>query len=210
MDAFVRYYDPVAARFLSEDPVLTDANTGKSFNRYVYAENNPYKYIDPDGRLPILLLAPVVLKGIDLAITAVELYSAAQTGGASAVAMVAAESAVTNFVPGGKVAKQIAKAVDKASDGAQVASRGSKFKGEVWAGNTAKNNGSPKCETCGIDVKPGGKVERGDKIPSDRGEADHKQRLKSGGADDAKTNGQLLCHDCHKEKTRMENSKQND
>ncbi len=45
-----RYYDPVAARFLSEDPVLTDANTGASFNRYVYALNNPYKYIDPDGR----------------------------------------------------------------------------------------------------------------------------------------------------------------
>lgn len=45
-----RYYDPVAGRFLSEDTVLTDANTGKSFNRYVYASNNPYKYIDPDGR----------------------------------------------------------------------------------------------------------------------------------------------------------------
>lgn len=50
MDAFVRYYDPVAARFLSEDPVITDQNTGASFNRYVYASNNPYKYIDPDGR----------------------------------------------------------------------------------------------------------------------------------------------------------------
>ncbi len=25
-------------------------NTGASFNRYVYANNNPYKYIDPDGR----------------------------------------------------------------------------------------------------------------------------------------------------------------
>ena len=45
-----RYYDPVAARFLSEDPVLTDQNTGTSFNRYVYANNNPYRYIDPDGR----------------------------------------------------------------------------------------------------------------------------------------------------------------
>jgi RHS repeat-associated protein len=45
-----RYYDPLAGRFLSVDPVLTDANTGASFNRYVYAINNPYKYIDPDGR----------------------------------------------------------------------------------------------------------------------------------------------------------------
>lgn len=45
-----RYYDPVAGRFMSVDAVLTDANTGTSFNRYVYGNNSPYKYIDPDGR----------------------------------------------------------------------------------------------------------------------------------------------------------------
>ena len=45
-----RYYDPMGARFMSLDPVTTDANTGKSFNRYDYAANNPYKYRDPDGR----------------------------------------------------------------------------------------------------------------------------------------------------------------
>ncbi|THC44302.1 NBR1-Ig-like domain-containing protein [Massilia sp. Mn16-1_5] len=45
-----RYYDPVAGRFLSIDPVVTDANTGSSFNRYAYAINNPFKFIDPDGR----------------------------------------------------------------------------------------------------------------------------------------------------------------
>jgi RHS repeat-associated protein len=45
-------YDKVASggRYLSIDPVTTDANTGSSFNRYAYAANNPYKYIDPDGR----------------------------------------------------------------------------------------------------------------------------------------------------------------
>lgn len=57
-----RYYDPVAGRFLSIDPVVTDANTGGSFNRYAYAINNPYKYIDPDGRLAFLLpLVPYVV-----------------------------------------------------------------------------------------------------------------------------------------------------
>jgi RHS repeat-associated protein len=45
-----RYYDPVAGRFLSIDPVTTDANTGGSFNRYAYGNNSPYNYIDPDGR----------------------------------------------------------------------------------------------------------------------------------------------------------------
>ena len=48
-----RFYDPVAGRFLSIDPVTTDVNTGESFNRYAYANNSPYKYVDPDGRQSI-------------------------------------------------------------------------------------------------------------------------------------------------------------
>jgi RHS repeat-associated protein len=47
-----RYYDPLLGRFLSPDPVETDPNTGASFNRYGYANNNPYRYTDPDGREP--------------------------------------------------------------------------------------------------------------------------------------------------------------
>ncbi|MGH8049964.1 MAG: RHS repeat-associated core domain-containing protein [Arenimonas sp.] len=49
-----RYYDPVIGRFLSVDPVETNPNTGGSFNRYKYASNNPYKFIDPDGRAETL------------------------------------------------------------------------------------------------------------------------------------------------------------
>jgi len=45
-----RYYDPIAGRFLSVDPITTDANTGKGFNLYEYAYSNPYRYVDPDGR----------------------------------------------------------------------------------------------------------------------------------------------------------------
>ncbi|GAB3468147.1 hypothetical protein GCM10027321_36270 [Massilia terrae] len=45
-----RYYDPVAGRFLSIDPVTTDANTGDGFNRFGYARQNPFGYVDPDGR----------------------------------------------------------------------------------------------------------------------------------------------------------------
>jgi uncharacterized protein RhaS with RHS repeats len=45
-----RYYDPIAARFLSVDPITTDANTGKDFGRYTYVDNNPYAKVDPDGR----------------------------------------------------------------------------------------------------------------------------------------------------------------
>jgi hypothetical protein len=44
-----RYYDSIAGKFLSVDPVTTDANTGSAFGRYHYAENNPYAFIDPTG-----------------------------------------------------------------------------------------------------------------------------------------------------------------
>lgn len=40
----------VSARFVSTDPVQPKPNTGENFNRYYYANNNPYKFTDPDGR----------------------------------------------------------------------------------------------------------------------------------------------------------------
>ncbi|GAB3309988.1 RHS repeat domain-containing protein [Luteimonas notoginsengisoli] len=45
-----RYYDPILGRFLSRDPVNADASTGANFNAYWYANNNPYRFSDPDGR----------------------------------------------------------------------------------------------------------------------------------------------------------------
>ena len=48
-----RYYDPVIGRFYSNDPVgFTNIHT---FNRYAYANNNPYKYTDPNGQSALVL-----------------------------------------------------------------------------------------------------------------------------------------------------------
>lgn len=41
---------PAHARFLSVDPVAPNTDTGGDFNRYAYARNAPWTYIDPDGR----------------------------------------------------------------------------------------------------------------------------------------------------------------
>ena len=46
-----RYYDPLGGRFLSVDPVTAYDNPLSGFNRYRYAANNPYRFIDPDGRI---------------------------------------------------------------------------------------------------------------------------------------------------------------
>ncbi|MBK7898055.1 MAG: RHS domain-containing protein [Betaproteobacteria bacterium] len=45
-----RYYDPLIGRFAGIDPKEVTPNDLHSFNRYAYANNNPYKFVDPDGR----------------------------------------------------------------------------------------------------------------------------------------------------------------
>ena len=73
-----RYYDPLIGRFYSNDPVdflghMRRGNPTMGFNRYAYANNNPYKYTDPDGRFAFVIPAiPYVVKG---AVTARNAYT---------------------------------------------------------------------------------------------------------------------------------------
>ena len=46
-----RYYDPAVGRFMGRDPKLFDETNAHSLNRYAYANNNPQKFVDPDGRM---------------------------------------------------------------------------------------------------------------------------------------------------------------
>ncbi|MDY6976364.1 MAG: RHS repeat-associated core domain-containing protein [Pseudomonadota bacterium] len=56
-----RYYDPVIGRFYSNDPVgWTPKNPVMSFNRYLYVNNNPYKYTDPNGEFLFLAAVPLI------------------------------------------------------------------------------------------------------------------------------------------------------
>jgi RHS repeat-associated protein len=48
-----RWYDPVVGRFMGIDSVGFVESNPQSFNRFAYANNNPYKYVDPDGNSPI-------------------------------------------------------------------------------------------------------------------------------------------------------------
>jgi len=67
MDA--RYYDPVIGRFYSNDPVgYTARNPMMSFNRYLYVNNNPYKYTDPNGEF--LFIGAAIGAVLDVAVQA--------------------------------------------------------------------------------------------------------------------------------------------
>lgn len=52
--AGARFYDHELGRFTGIDPVgsLATVDNPMMFNRYAYGNNNPYKYVDPDGRAP--------------------------------------------------------------------------------------------------------------------------------------------------------------
>ena len=49
-----RYYNPGFTRFIQPDSLIPDIYNPQSLNRYSYVLNNPYKYVDPTGREPIV------------------------------------------------------------------------------------------------------------------------------------------------------------
>lgn len=65
-----RYYDPVLGRFMGVDPVDFQTDNLHSFNRYAYTNNNPYRYVDPDGHYAFLVsFAIYALTALSAALT---------------------------------------------------------------------------------------------------------------------------------------------
>jgi RHS repeat-associated protein len=77
-----RYYDPAMGRFMGIDAVGFDEASVHSFNRYGYANNNPYKFVDPDGNSPLTIFAVEVAKqtgigyGLGVAADSISQYAA--------------------------------------------------------------------------------------------------------------------------------------
>ena len=51
-----RYYCVAESQFCQPDQLLPDPYNPQALNRYSYTLNNPYKYTDPDGNSPTLIL----------------------------------------------------------------------------------------------------------------------------------------------------------
>ncbi|WP_313435422.1 RHS repeat-associated core domain-containing protein [Stenotrophomonas sp.] len=138
-----RYLDPELGMFLSVDPVTAHDGPVDQFNRYRYANGNPYKFKDPDGR--------IVETGWDvanIAMGASTAYSNFSQGtiGAGVVDSVGVAidivAAAVPFVPGGagagiKAVRIADKSMDAARRGEQGASAAADGR-KVW---TATNDG---------------------------------------------------------------------
>ena len=93
-----RYYDPVIGRFMGIDPKGFDEGNLHSFNRYAYANNNPFKFVDPDGRAAAAIVA---LLGVGLVVHEIATGDVPIIGGGVAKAGVtAAERLVLNRAKG--------------------------------------------------------------------------------------------------------------
>jgi RHS repeat-associated protein len=67
-DFGARQYDPEIGRFLNIDPTAFVESNTMSFNRYLYVNNNPYKYVDPDGEFLNFAAKFVLDVGLNMAI----------------------------------------------------------------------------------------------------------------------------------------------
>jgi uncharacterized protein RhaS with RHS repeats len=205
--------------FMSVDPVLTDNNTGASFNRYVYALNNPYSKIDRDGRDPEHAYVPGgmsreeyasinagVGEGVTRSLLTIGRFFP-QTATISAVLMAALDSAppATAGASSGATASgsssDLATPIRGASGGPRAGKAFTqKGKQEVKKENADKNGGKNKCQNCDKETAPGQQSKSGVTPPGNETQVDH-ITAKSKGGNGSPDNGQILCRDCNIKKS---------
>lgn len=206
-----RYYDPGIGRFLSVDPVTANGTTGSNFNRYWYANNNPYKFTDPDGResacisnggdcgmgpgtgQKIMEVAPIIADFTPIIGDIKGIAEAVQDPSVSNIA--AASVALIPVVgdAGGKLIKN----ADKVADPVKVLPKPPTGKGSVPPSERDPKRAFTRKQTGEMLDKQGGKCASCAQ-PKELKEVDghHVQRHADGGPTTL-NNGAAVCHECH-------------
>ncbi len=122
-----RWYDPQLGRFMGVDPRGFDEANVHSFNRYAYANNNPYRFVDPDGRV-----AETIFDVISFGIS-VEMFRREPTVGNFLGAALDGLAVAVPFVPGGVGAiRSVAKGSDAVAEGTKGSVQANKAAGEAF------------------------------------------------------------------------------
>ncbi|MEM9103698.1 MAG: RHS repeat-associated core domain-containing protein [Pseudomonadota bacterium] len=193
-----RYYDPLLGRFYSNDPVgvLGHLQRGsvQGFNRYTYTYNNPYRYTDPDGRIPL----DYAVDGISIAASSAIFASDPSVGNGLALAADVILAAIP-YVPAGiGVLRGGDKLVDgvNASRGAESAVSGANLEkqlaSESQLSQLAEGGGTvisqPAKQADRIAAQTGAKAENIQKVSSDAHIAKDGQQVQTHSFRDASTN----------------------
>ncbi|MGH8590337.1 MAG: RHS repeat domain-containing protein [Gammaproteobacteria bacterium] len=129
-DFGARWYDPRIGRFLAVDPVGFDPQNPQSFNRYTYANNNPYGFVDPDGRQAITAFYPILVPGnIDHTVELTNQQTQGAMVGGLVGASLIAEPAIA--LPGANIINQLGRLGRVADDVADVAKGGGTVIGKL-------------------------------------------------------------------------------
>lgn len=180
--------------------MTTDASTGSGFNRYAYAANNPFKYVDPDGRA---IETAVDVISLGLSVAAYKSDPSFMNGVGVAYDAVAT---VVPFLPAGfgiiKSAGNVADAlksttkVEKTASGKWVEDFTPKDLKGAKAENATANGGAMACTDCGRSLESIGS-KSGVPTPANQAQVHHEPAISKGGTR-ATSEKVVVCPECHK------------
>ena len=192
-----RWYHPEVGRFLVIDPAGVAPENMHSFNRYAYANNNPYTHVDPSGG--VVETAWDVLN-VGLGVTSfVNNISQGNYGSAAVDAVgvaVDGAAAIVPFLPGGAgAAIKAGRGVDDAVDVASKYVSGGRF--SKTTKEMAAERAGGRCEYCGVETLPAAKSQRGVTPPKNEGQTDHITARSAGGTN-SPDNAAHACRECNR------------
>jgi RHS repeat-associated protein len=149
-----RYYDPAIARFLSVDPVGPLADPTNHFGRYHYANNNPDKYVDPDGRFGVV--GALIGGGIEIGVqVAVQGKSISQIDKTDVIVAMAVGSVTGGL--GGKLATTAARGQIASSVAVRETAKAGAAANAIGSGAASMANGElPSASAMGVAAAAGG------------------------------------------------------
>ncbi|MFH0342669.1 MAG: RHS repeat-associated core domain-containing protein [Chromatiales bacterium] len=148
-----RWYDPRIGRFLAIDPAGFDPQNPQSFNRYAYANNNPYRFVDPDGNSPLdvgFFIADTVSLGLAVASrNPAAIQSAAFDFAASAVGL-------ASPIPGTGLAIKAGRAGERVGDVANIPGKLYHYTSSKYADTIVENGLKPGISSKKVFTTPDG------------------------------------------------------